>query len=53
MDILGNVRKKFFENYKIAARISGVGENLIRRFKITLTAISCGHTMDAKNIITL
>lgn len=45
----GNVARIFFENYKDSASITGVDENLIRRFGIILIALSSGYSLNITN----
>lgn len=42
----GNTARRFFENYKISATITGLNENLIYRFYIILQTITCGFAID-------
>lgn len=42
----GNTARRFFEHSDIAASITGVNEELIKRFKTILEAISSGHRID-------
>lgn len=42
----GNTARRFFENSDIAASITGVNKDLIKRFKTILEAISSGHRID-------
>lgn len=42
----GNTARRFFANPNITAEITGVSENLIRRFAIILEAISSGYHID-------
>lgn len=39
----GNTARRFFENYKKSAQITGVDEDIIYRFYVILQTISCGH----------
>lgn len=39
----GNTARKFFNNPEKSAEITGVDVQLIRRFAIILSAITCGH----------
>ncbi|XP_028165522.1 uncharacterized protein LOC114356509 [Ostrinia furnacalis] len=39
----GNTARAFFTNYKISARITGINEQLIKRFYIILQTISSGY----------
>lgn len=45
----GNVGRIFFENYKDSANITGVDENLIRRFGIIMIALSSGYSLNITN----
>lgn len=42
----GNTARRFFEFSEIAASITGVNQDLIKRFKIILETISSGHHID-------
>ena len=42
----GNTARRFFQNYSISAKITGVDENLILRFYTLLLAISSGHEIN-------
>lgn len=42
----GNTARRFFENSRISAFITGVDENIIHRFYIILQAISSGHIIN-------
>jgi len=39
----GNTARRFFENSTVSASITGVDENLIKRFHVILQAISSGY----------
>ncbi|XP_071635291.1 uncharacterized protein [Temnothorax longispinosus] len=42
----GNTARRFFENSRISAAITGVEENIIHRFYIILQVISSGHIIN-------
>lgn len=42
----GNTARRFFENYKVSAKITGLDKNLIYRFHIILQTITCGFAID-------
>lgn len=42
----GNTARRFFENYKVSAQITGLDENLLYRFYIILQTITCGFAID-------
>lgn len=42
----GNTARRFFENTSTSARITGLDEELIRRFHVILQTISCGEAID-------
>ncbi|XP_071580634.1 uncharacterized protein [Temnothorax nylanderi] len=42
----GNTARRFFENSRISAAITGVEENIIHRFYIILQVISSGHVIN-------
>lgn len=42
----GNTSRRFFENTKLAAEITGISHELIYRFKVILETISSGHKID-------
>ncbi|XP_071571307.1 uncharacterized protein [Temnothorax nylanderi] len=42
----GNTARRFFENESISAAITGVDEDLIKRFHIILQAITSGHEIN-------
>lgn len=44
----GNVARKFFTNCKEASRITGVNEELIRRFWIIMVALSSGYNLEVQ-----
>lgn len=44
----GNTARIFFQNFKESAEITGVNEELIRRFYNILQVISCGYELDAE-----
>lgn len=44
----GNTARRFFSNPEISSEITGINLNLIKRFKNILTAISCGHEINAE-----
>ncbi|XP_076292832.1 uncharacterized protein LOC143215029 [Lasioglossum baleicum] len=43
----GNTARRFFEDYKISALVTGVDETLIKRFYIILQVISSGFGIDS------
>lgn len=45
----GNTARRFFENPKEGASITGVSEDLITRFRNILMTISCGHEVHIEN----
>lgn len=42
----GNMSRRFFANYRISSEITGIDEELIRRFKTILNTINCTDLMD-------
>ncbi|XP_017465416.1 PREDICTED: uncharacterized protein LOC108358524 [Rhagoletis zephyria] len=44
----GNTARRLFENPQITADITGVNEQLIHRFKIILSTITCSQAIDAE-----
>ena len=42
----GNTARAFFGNLKMSAEITGMDENLIKRFHIILQSISCGYEVN-------
>lgn len=48
MDHTGNTARIFFQNSKKSAEITGVDEELIKRFHIILQTISCGYEVDSE-----
>ena len=48
----GNTSRRFFNNPKLTAEITGVDENLIHRFSIILQTINCSYTIDAEKFDT-
>lgn len=42
----GNTARRFFRNYKETSKITGVDENLIKRFAVILQAISSGRNIN-------
>lgn len=42
----GNIARRFFENASISATITGVDEDVIKRFHVILQAISSGHEIN-------
>lgn len=44
----GNTARRFFANANVTAEITGVSEELIRRFAIILEAISSGYHINAE-----
>lgn len=42
----GNTARRFFEDIEITASITGVNQDLIKRFKTILETISSGHSID-------
>lgn len=42
----GNTARRFFDNPSITANITGLNENLIRKFAIILQALAAGHEID-------
>ncbi|XP_071579320.1 uncharacterized protein [Temnothorax nylanderi] len=44
----GNTARRFFKNPKLSAEISGIDENLIRRFGVILKAMSAGLPINVK-----
>lgn len=44
----GNTARKFFENQTVSAAITGVDEEVIKRFYIILQVISCGHEVNCE-----
>ena len=45
----GNTARCFFEKYEKTAQITGIDQDIIYRFYITLQAISCGHDINVDN----
>lgn len=43
----GNVGRIFFKNFTISASITGVEEEVIRRFGVILSCLGSGHKIDA------
>nr|XP_022901971.1 uncharacterized protein LOC111414763 [Onthophagus taurus] len=44
----GNTSRRFFENYEIAASITGIDKNLIYRLKIILDTLCSGYNINIK-----
>lgn len=44
----GNTARRFFENSKVSAAITGVKEEVIKRFYVILQVISCGHKINCE-----
>jgi hypothetical protein len=44
----GNTARRFFKNYRESARITGVDEDLIRRFYVILQNISSGFELNTE-----
>ena len=42
----GNVASRFFENYSLAASITGLDPQLLAQFRIILITISCGYAIN-------
>lgn len=42
----GNTARRFFASPNVTAEITGINEDLIRRFSIILVAISSGYQLD-------
>lgn len=42
----GNTSRRFFQNYKLSSEITGINEELIRRFAIILQTLACGKSID-------
>ena len=42
----GNTDRKFFENVEKSSNITGIGKDLIIRFRNILIAISCGNVIN-------
>lgn len=49
----GKTARKFFRTPKRSAEITGVNEEIIRRFGNILTAISCGLEIYVENLINM
>lgn len=45
----GNTARRFFKNPSLAASLTGVDENLIRRFATVLQALSCGYDVSEED----
>lgn len=44
----GNTSRRFFENPELAAEITGLDINFIKKIKVILECISCGYKIDAE-----
>ncbi|KDR19596.1 hypothetical protein L798_06129, partial [Zootermopsis nevadensis] len=44
----GNTARRFFENPEVSANITGINEDLIRRFSIILCTLSCGCSVNVE-----
>lgn len=42
----GNTSRRFFKDPKLSAKITGLDENLINRFRVILITLSCGKDID-------
>lgn len=44
----GNTARRFFRDSQMSATITGINENLIYRFSVILSTLSCSYDIDAK-----